>query len=166
MQLSPILSPDGRPMFSAGGRHAWKVFAHRGFVISLEWVGQGNKCKPCMVIWPESNVFVAGEGAGMWVISRNAIVDFVGFTAEGKCTGYASEHCLREAREALPVLGKDPADKFAHGALVECVIKGADELVHMPVAPKDIRAEFRGETMWDVKATIKETGKVINESEV
>ena len=166
MKLSPILSPDGRPVYSAGGRHAWKTAEHKGFVCSLEWVGEGKKSAPCMVIWPASNVLVTGEGHGMWVISRRALVDFVGFTKEGKCTGYASEHCLREAREALPILGKDRDDRFAHGALVDTVIKFADELVHMPPTPREIRNEFAGEPMWEVKASIKETGQVINHTEV
>ena len=35
MQLSPILTPDGLPMWSAGGKHAWKTYEHRGYVVSL-----------------------------------------------------------------------------------------------------------------------------------
>lgn len=166
MQRSPILSPDGRPMFSAGGQHAWKVYTHRGFVVSLEWVGDHRRAAPCMVIWPETNVFVRGEGAGMWAISRRAIHEFVGFDANGKCTGSGSEHCYREARQALPILGKDMNDKQAFLALVDCVIRFAPDLHHMPPTPRRIRKELKGEAMFEVTTTNKDTGQVLREAEV
>lgn len=166
MKLSPICTPDGRPMWSAGGRHAWKVNEHKGYICSLEWVGEGKKAQPAMVIWPASNVFVAGEGAGMWVIGRRAITEFVGFTRDGKCTGSASEHCHREARESLPILGKDRNDKNALHALIDVVVKFAPELVLMPVTPRAVRKELDSPAMWEVTATNKDTGKVLSEAEV
>lgn len=166
MQLSPILSPDGRPMFSAGGKHAWKTFTHRGFAVSLEWVGDHRRAMPYMVIWPETNILVAGEGNGMWAINRRAMHEFVAFDRNGKCTGSASEHCFREALEALPVLGKDKTDKQAFLALVDCVIRFADELHHMPPTPPRVRREIAGEAMWEVTASDKNTGRVIREAAV
>lgn len=166
MKLSPILTPDGRPIFSMGGQQAYKTYSHRGFVASLEWVGNGSKTAACLVIWPETNVFVAGEGAGAWCISRRAITEFVGFTSEGKCTGGPSEHCLREAKEALPVLGKDINDKQALLALVDTVVRFAPELILMPATPKIVKEQLATEPMWEVKASIKETGKVIHEGMV
>lgn len=166
MHLSPIQTPDGRPMFSAGGDAAWKTFEHRGFVISLEWVGDHRRAAPCLCIWPSSNVFVAGEGCGIWVISRRAISEFVGFDRDGRCTGSASEHCYRECIQALPVLGKDCNDKAAYLALVDCVVKFAPELVHMPPTPKRIRQQLAGEAMWEVTATNKNTGRVMSEAAV
>lgn len=167
MKLSPIQTPDGRPMWSAGGRHAWKVNEHKGFVCSLEWVGDGRRAQPAMVIWPASNILMAGsESNGMWVIGRRAITEFVGFNAELKCTGSISDHCMREARLTLPILGKDPNDKAALMALCDVVLKFAPELVHMPVTPKDVRKELDIPPMWDVVATNKSTGKVISETEV
>jgi len=164
MQLSPILSPDGRPLFSAGGQQSFKTAAHKGWNVSLEWVGSGRKAYAAMVIWPASNVFVAGEGAGMWCISRRAISEFVGFNADDKCTGGPSEHCWREAREALPILGKDINDKQALTSLVDTVVMFAPELTLMPSAPKTVRKDLDTPPMWEVKASIKESGKVINES--
>lgn len=166
MQLSPILSPDGRPMFSAGGQAAWKTATHRGWVVSFEWVGGGKRTAPCMVIWPETNVFVRGEGAGMWCIGRRAIGEFVGFNALDKCTGGPSEHCWREAREALPVLGKDPNDTQALHSLVDTIVKFAPELAMMPVAPKIIRETQDNKPMWDVQSVDKCTGKVLDERAV
>lgn len=166
MQLSPISMPDGRPMWSVGGEHAWKTFEHRGFHVSLEWVGNHRRTEPCMCIWPASNVFVRGEGNGIWVISRRAIVEFVGFTKDGRCTGGASEHCYREALAALEVLGKDSNDKQSFLALVDCVVKFAPDLHHMPVAPRRIKREMAGEAMWEVTAKDKNTGRVINEAAV
>jgi hypothetical protein len=166
MHLSPVITPDGRPVFSAGGEQAWKTFEHRGFVVSLEWVGDHRRAAPCMCIWPATNVFIAGDGNGIWVISRRAITEFVGFDANGRCTGSASEHCYRECLEALTVLGKDRNDKAAFMALVDCVIKFAPDLVHMPVAPKRVKREMAGQAMWEITASNKETGKVISEAAV
>lgn len=166
MKLSPILTPDGRPMWSAGGRHAYKVAEHKGFVCSLEWVGDGRKAQPAMVIWPATNVLVTGEGTGMWVIGRRAITEFIGFTPDGKATGGPSEHCLREAREALPIMGKDRNDTAAVHALADVVVKFAEGLVHMPVTPAQVRKELDNDPMWTVAATDKSTGKLIHEGEV
>lgn len=165
MEMSPVLSPQGQPVFTAGGRSAWKVAEHRGYVCSLEWIGTGKKAKPAMVIWSASNILQAGsESHGMWVILRTALVDFVGFDQFGHATGSVSEHCQREAREALPLLGKDANDKAAHTALCDVVVKFAEQLVHMPVAPKNLgRPE---DPMWTVQAKLKDSGKVIHEGEV
>lgn len=166
MNISPILTPDGLPMWSVGGAQSWKTATHRGYVVSLEWVGTGKKAVASMCIWPESNVFVPGSAdGGVWVIGRRAITEFVGFTADGKCTGSASEHCYRECLEALPILGKDRNDKQAFLALVDTVIRFAPELVLMPVTPRAIR-QAGAPAMWEVTAKDKNTGKVLSEREV
>lgn len=166
MKLSPILNLQGMPMWSAGGNHSYKTKVHRGFVCSLEWVGEGKKSQPAMVIWPASNVFASREGAGLWVIGRRAIQEFVGFNANGGCTGGASEHCIREARLSLPVLGKDINDKEALSALVDVVVTFAPELVMMPATPARIRQELDNPAMWDVEVTNKDSGKVMSEASV
>lgn len=167
MRLSPVLSPQGTPVWSAGGGHAWRTFEHRGFVVSLEWVGDHRRARKCMVIWPASNILTAkGVGAGMWVISERAIVQFVGFNRDDKCTGSVSEHCHREAAQALPLLGKDANDRHALMALIDTVVKFAPELVGMPVAPAALRRELRGQAMWDVVASNKNTGKTLSEASV
>lgn len=166
MKLSPILSPDGRPMFSAGGGHSYKTAVKHGFVVSLEWVGEGRKSYPAMVIWPASNVFMAGTESGMWCISRRCITDFVGFNSNDKCTGGPSEYCFREARQALAILGKDPNDKEALVDLVDVVVTFAPELVLMPVAPKSIRQELDNPALWDITTSNKSTGKIIEEISV
>ena len=166
MEMSPVLSPTGEPIFTAGGNAAWKVGTHRGFVVSMEWAKRRRKFICLMVIWPEGNILSPGAVSnGMWAISRDVMTDFVGFTAAGKCTGGPSEHCVREAREALPMMGKDRNDKYALLALVDVVVKFAPELVHMPVAPPRIKKELSGETVWEVTATNKATGKVVKEAE-
>lgn len=166
MKLSPITTPDGQPVFSAGGKHAYKVSEHKGFVCSLEWVGDGRRAYPAMVIWAQRNVFVPGVDNGMWVISRRAITEFIGFDQNLKCTGSISDHCLREAREALPTLGKDPNDKAALHALCDVVLRFAPDLVHMPVTPKAVRAELDNPPMWEVQAINKATGKTLDHSEI
>lgn len=167
MQLSPVLNPHGLPVWSAGGEQAWRTFEHRGFVVSLEWVGNHRGTRKCMVIWPVSNILTAkGTGDGMWVISERAITQFVGFTRDDKCTGSASEHCQREAQAALPLLGKDRNDRHALVALIDVVVKFAPDLVAMPPAPLRVRKKLRGEAMWEVLATNKSSGKTLSEAEV
>lgn len=169
MQLSPLLDPQGRPVWSAGGRHSYKTFTHRGWVVSLEWVisETRRRAAPCMVIWAETHVFVPGGGDnGMWAIGRRAISEFVGFNKEGKCTGGASVHCLRECHEALPVLGKDRNDKNALMSLVDTVIKFAPELVHMPPTPISLQRKEAPAPMWEITAKDKKSGRILSESEV
>lgn len=166
MELSPVLAPNGRPLFTFGGMAAWKTHSYRGWVVSLEWVGRGKKAEAAMCIWPESNVFVPGSvESGTWVIGRRAITLFVGFTADDKCTGSASEHCYRECLAALPVLGKDPHDKHAFMSLVDTVIRFAPDLVTMPTTPRLIRMDT-GVPMWDMTLINKSNGKTLSEREV
>lgn len=164
--MSAVLSPMGEPMFTAGGRHAWKVAEYRGYVASLEWARRRRKMLAMLVIWPASNVFTRPDAPtpGMWAISRNVISEFVGFDRDGKCTGSASQHCFREALEAMPLLGKDRNDKQAFLALVDVVVKFAPDLALMPAAPPRVREDLKGVAMWDVTATNKNTGKTINEA--
>ena len=143
-----------------------KLFAIFMFVAFIAFL-IFNLYKPnIMCIWPASNVFVTGEGQGIWTITRNCISEFVGFNTDDKCTGGASEHCFREAKLAMPLLGKDPNDKGALHELVDVVVAFAPELVLMPATPKHVRKKLEAPAMWEVRATIKESGKVLHEAEV
>lgn len=102
----------------------------------------------------------------MWCIRSRVITDFVGFTDLGKCTGGPSEHCIREARLALPVMGKDINDKQALNSLVDAVVTYAPDLVLMPTTPRDVKEQLDNPGMWEVKTSIKETGKIIHEGMV
>jgi hypothetical protein len=170
MNVSPILSPSGEPVFTAGGKHAWKTAEHRGYRVSLEWAKSGRNTRCVLVIWsaPIQHIHTFGRepANGLWVIAKNAIHQFVGFDKDDHCTGGASEHCLRECLEAMPILGKDRNDKQAFVALVDTVIRFAPELVHMPVAPLHVKRELADEAMWEVTATNKNTGKTISEASV
>lgn len=165
MELSPVINPQGLPVWTMGGRHAWKTFEYRGFCVSLEWVGRDKKALPCLCIWPANYVVaLSAMDGGAWVISRRAITQFVGFNKDDKCTGGPSEHCIREAREALPILGKDKNDQHAHRALIDTVVKFAPELVMMPATPRFIREQLASQAMWEVSATHKQSGKVLSEA--
>jgi hypothetical protein len=164
MHLSPILSPSGEPVFAVGHRHSWKQGTHKGFNISLEWIGEGRKSQPCLCIWAATNIFTQNATEnGVWVIGRRAITEFVGFNKNNTCTGAPSEHCFREAREALPLLGKDKNDQQALNALCDVVITYAPDLVMMPITPLSIRTDLEAEKMWEIVATNKDSGKVLTE---
>lgn len=176
MHLSPILDPvSGRRPWIYGGDDSWRQFTHRGFNVSIEWAIHDTRRRtpPVMAIWPAKSsarvdhgglIHVSGDG--VWVITRNVITDFVGFNAEGKCTGGASMHCMREAREALVMLGKDPNDRQNFTALVDCVVKHAEHLVKCPPTPVRLQQKYQPPPLWEVQATNKNTGKVLTEAEV
>lgn len=165
MHLSPLISPEGRPIFAVGHRHSWKQATMRGYNVSLEWVGEGRKSQPCMCIWPATNIFLQGsDDCGVWVIGRRAISEFVGFNKDGTCTGNPSEHCFREAKEALSVMGKDKNDQQALRALADVVITYAPDLALMPITPRTVRADLESEKMWEIVATNKNTGKTLTEA--
>lgn len=119
-----------------GGNQAFKTQSHKGYVVSLEWVGEGQKAYAAMLIWPERTGLDDGEGNGAWCISRRVITDFVGFNADGTFTGSPSENLMREAFDALTVLGKDKNDKQALMALVDAVVTYAPDLALMPAKPQ------------------------------
>lgn len=167
MQMSPVLSPSGEPIFTAGGNAAWKTAEYRGWVVSFEWARRRRKLKAMMVIWPAANILApSAVQAGMWAISRDAVTAFVGFDRDNKCTGGASTDLYREALEALPMLGKDKNDKQAFLSLVDTVIRFAPDLALMPAAPKVVRQALIQPAMWDVSATNKNTGKTISEASI
>lgn len=164
MHLSPIFSPSGEPIFVVGQKHSWHQATMRGFNVSLEWLGDGRRTQPCLCIWPASNIFTTSNvGHGVWVIGRRAMTDFVGFNSDGTCTGLASAHCQREAREALGMMGKDIDDLQALTALCDVVIRFAPDLVTMPVAPRAVAKDLQGEAMWDLQTTNKASGKILSE---
>lgn len=167
MQLSPIQTPDGRPIFSMGGPNAWKTAEHRGYCVSLEWVG-GDRRNPSrvMCIWPATNVFVPGEGNGAWCIGQRAITDFVQFDKNGKCTGSVSHYAVWEALKAMPIMGKDPNDRQALYALLDVLVKFAPELVLMPPAPRHVKRALEAPALWDVTRMDKASGKVLDEREI
>lgn len=177
MHLSPIIDPNtGRRPFVYGGEDTWRQFTHRGFVVSIEWAIHETmrRTPPVMAIWPAGstvtakfiNGFLSVSEAGVWVISRNVITEFVGFNKDNKCTGGASMHCMREAQQALVVLGKDPNDRHNFAALVDCVVRHAEHLHHCPPTPAWLQRQHQPPPMWEVTATNKSTGKVLSEAEV
>ncbi len=168
MKISPLLSQEGRPLFIAGGNESWKQFSFREWVVSLEWIGNGRKVDRFMVIWPQSNILTTPGAVkpGMWAIGARAVVDFVGFDAQNKCTGLPSQHCISEALEALPILGRDKNDKQAHLSLIDAVVRFAPDLVLMPSAPPKVKQDMADPAMWDVKTINKHTGQVMTEVEV
>ena len=50
MNISPVLSPSGEPMFSVGGNQAYKTAVKHGYVVSLEWIRLGKHTRAAMCI--------------------------------------------------------------------------------------------------------------------
>jgi hypothetical protein len=170
MDLSPVLSPSGDPIFTMGGRDALQGYPRPAgeWIVSLEWMkGTLRGIQKVLVIWPANRIIAPGATAiGAWTINSKVAFQFVGFNREGKCDGLPSEDARREALKALPILGKDPNDRNALHSLLDVLTKYLPELVRMPVAPAEIRRKLLGDPMWDVTATNKSSGRVIDERSV
>jgi hypothetical protein len=168
MERSPILNPQGTP-----------VFLFRGLVISLEWVKGGRRKNPprAMCIWRERSPLIvnANENAerGTYVINQRAITNYIEFNGNDKCTGGFNKHMLPECVEALPILGFDRNDRQALLALIDCIIKFGPELMVMPPAGARIRNALADVPLMDVSAIHVPVGyqrvadgRVISEGEV
>ncbi|HWH83234.1 MAG TPA: hypothetical protein VNU71_13470 [Burkholderiaceae bacterium] len=170
MQIHPLLSSTGEPVFTAGGEAAWKVAEYRGYVASLEWTKSRRKFMPTLVIWSATNVLNRHAVAtGMWAITRVAMTELIDFDQHGHATGSASRFGIEEALEALPLLGKDRNDKQALHGLLDVLMKFGPELARMPVAPKRVREHLiakEAEPMFDVTAKAKASGKTLSETSI
>jgi hypothetical protein len=178
MHRSPIADKDGNPVWNFGGDDAWRQFQHRGFTVSIEWCfgTSFRRLPPVMAIWSSSRLVTAPSTQdGTWAIARTDIANFFndregstdeeGF-AQRKLTGGPSLYCLREAHNALVLLGKDPNDRQAFTALIDCVMTYGQHLAQIPVAPEARVRKRAAPPMWEITATNKATGKVISEAEV
>jgi hypothetical protein len=167
MEISPVLGPSGEPLFTAGGRAAWRTEQHRGWVGSFEWTKRRRKFVPTLVVWPANSILRAeGSGStGMWAITLPAMTDLVGFDKEGRATGGPSKDLLREAWEALAIFGK-AGDRQAWHSLIDAVVFFAPQLVMTPAAPATVKRALAEEAMWDVEAIQKTTGKTISEASI
>lgn len=178
MRKSPTLDADGNPVWLFGGDDAWQQFEHRGFTVSVEWVfaPSGKRIPPVLAIWSSSGLQASTSTKnGTWVISRKDMHNFFEDRQAGTddmgnarvaITGKPSRHAIAEARAALPLLGKDPNDKAAHNALVDCVMKFGDLVARIPVLPIARARAAAAAPIWEVTAKDKSTGKVLKEAEV
>ena len=178
MHRSPITDSLGQMAWQFGGQDAWKQFQHRGFTVSIEWAfgHSSRRLPPVMAIWASSGLLASPTARdGTWVISRSDIANFFrdrdgGTDEEGfgirKLTGGPTLYCHQQVREALPMLGKDPNDRQAFTALVDCVMQHGEWLARIPVAPVSQVRKNATPPMWEVTAINKATGKVMTEAEV
>jgi hypothetical protein len=178
MHRSPITDSIGQLSWQFGGPDAWKQFQHRGFTVSIEWAYGHTKRRlpPVIAIWASTALLASPTARdGTWVISRTDIANFFkdregGTDEEGfglrKLTGGPSLYCFQQVREALPLLGKDPNDRQAFQALVDCVMVHGEWLARIPVSPASEVRRRADPPMWEITATNKATGKVLSEAEV
>lgn len=173
MELSPLLSPQGVPVFVAGGSKSFKTFEYKGLAVSFEWVASERRGKSfrCLCIWRMANVFVKpGDGSatrGIWTISERDIANMLQAGPDGiKLTGGPSAYGRREALAALEVLGFDKNDRHALHAVLDVISQFATDLPRMPAVPRWMKEQVRKPPMWEVRAFNKESGKTISEREV
>lgn len=153
MEQSPVLGPNGKPIFQVG-RIYFKQQRYKDYYVSLEWCGEGKRVEPCMAIWSATN-FAAEPG--VYVIGRSSLTKFV--EPNGKPTLQA----FKEAAMALPILGRSVLDIEIH-ALVDTILAFVDDVVHM--RPKPPRPqEFHTAPMWEMTVRTRD-GQVIKEHTV
>lgn len=157
-ELTPLLNADGLPVVRFGGAHAHKQRTVKGYVVSFEWCMDPDdkhhrRVEPCIAIWSDG---LSREGA--WVITRRGVM------------GFCDQHnrptpkCFREAAEALPMLGY----MALHNEiirLVDVVMDSVDDLVQMPSAPRALKEQLKGETIWEIERRDLDR-KVIAQAEV
>jgi len=156
MQLSPIVTQDGRAVVNFGGDLAWKQHTHRDYVVSLEWRRDPDNHKRTdgvMCIWPAH-----GTDAGAWVITRRGIMLFC------DSNNRPTRHAFEEAFKALPLLGRAPLQMEVNH-LVDVVMDHVDDLVQMPSTPPKVREALREAPMFEI---IRRDGdrKVVSHTEV
>lgn len=157
MELMPILSTSGAPMFRVGGAAAWKQYHKHGYVISLEWMRNPDtrRVEPVMLIWS-----AIGNSAdmGVWGCFRSAGSRFATPANE------PTSRMLAEAVEALETLGRANLAFEVH-QFVDTVMEYMDDLVQMPMAPLELRAApIAGAPMWEITHHERDNpNKVISE---
>lgn len=156
MELSPILTQDGKAVANFGGDLAWKQRTHRDYVVSLEWRRDPDRPKRTdgvMAIWSAH-----GVDRGAWVITRRGIMKFC------DSNNRPTRHAFEQAFEALPLLGRAPLQMEVNH-LVDVVMEHVDDLVQMPSTPPQVKQALRGEAIFEI---IRRDGdrKVIAQTEV
>lgn len=169
MEVSPFLSPAGEAVFKFGGPHAHSVHALHGWVCSLEWTKERRRFIRSLVIWPApgSLAMPGSIASGAWTITDSAVTELLDVDRDGKATGrFRMPFAEEQARQALPILGKDPNDREALRSLLDVVMRFGPDVYTIPVAPRAAREALAGAPMWDIRARAKSNGKVISEASV
>lgn len=168
MDISPILGPNGQPVFTIGGDLAHAVHTYRGWVCSLEWVKQRRRYLRVLVIWPEvPNALPGTTAPGAWTITESAVAELLDVDRFGKATGtFRQPFADGQARAALIVMGRDPNDRAAVSSLLDAVMRFGPDVFVMPHAPRQVQERLTGGAMWDVHARARATGRTIHEGAV
>lgn len=164
MEVSPIVSPSGDPVFSIGGEASWKTGTLGEWNASLEWARRGRQHIRILVLWPISQSYTTKPGA--WTIASDAMLEFLEFDRDDKATGRPTDFCMEQAKEALPMMGRDRNDKQALFGLVDAVMRFGPDLATMPATPIAVQRALAGEAMWQMETIDKASGKTLKEAEV
>lgn len=157
MDTTAILAANGSPIVSFGGRHSFKQFEHKDYIVSLEWFGpSGREVDACIVIY---NARRNSHDAGAWIVGRRQISKYT----DGNMN--PTPYAFSEAAEALPVLGRNCLD-FELKRLVSTLLEYVDDLIKMPPAPLEVKRTIAGSAMFDVTHKEKHSNKVLGEASV
>lgn len=156
MQLSPILTQDGKAVANFGGDQAWKTRPVKDYVASWEWrIDPDNpkRTDGVLVLWSAH-----GIDRGVWVISRRA----AGLFSDPH--NRPTKHAFTEAWEALPILGRNQIQLECHH-LIDVLMDCIDDLVQMPRTPPRVASTLKHAPMFEVIRR-DQNRKVLDQSEV
>lgn len=151
-----ILGPNGTPMVELGGERAWRQRVIGDVVCSYQWLdlrthGESSEGpEPCMVLFPAHRRMETGAYT---IPQRNAWS-----YADNK--GNPTPQLLGTAFKAAITLGFDMNDRAAIKRMVDIIVDGIPDLVHMPSdqpAALEIKRHRQG-----IEAAVKVNGREIH----
>jgi hypothetical protein len=157
VQLSPILTQDGKAVANFGGSQAWKTRPVKDYMASWEWrIDPDNpkRTDGVLVLWTSHG----DPERGVWVISRRA----AGLFSDPH--NRPEPHAFKEAWEALPVLGRNQIKLEVHH-LVDVLMDCIDDLVQMPRTPPRVADSLKHEPIFEIIRRDQDR-KVLEQTEV
>jgi hypothetical protein len=158
MDLNPRIVDDmGRERYSFGGQTAFKTGMTRGFCWSMEWFIGNRSTEPMLAIWPMGS---GRERCGVLGICLSSVGEYL--TEKGGVTPAAE----RIARRAIVEMFDRPALDSTVRNLVAVIGERLPDIILMPPAPRDVRAEHAGQALLEVEMVDESTGRAVSEVEL
>lgn len=131
----------GLPQFAIDSRTVHEQRRMKGYIVTLCWMldPEMGRADAAMVLFPERRF----SDAGAWAVTRRGIRRF--------CDEHnrPTEDLIREAQEALPMLGYDLI-RAEVIRFLDVVMAHVDDLVLMPAPPLGVTLLLQGDPVWDV----------------
>jgi hypothetical protein len=135
---NPLLGAAGAPLYQVGA-DAHTRFETGDYIVSLEWLNDGRKSEPVMLIWARHG----SDHAGVFGICLSSIGKYA--DPSGKPTPQAFLECWR----ALPILGRAQRDMEVY-RLLDVILRHTPDLIRMPPSPREVRLRDAGQPVLEI----------------